>query len=202
MMNDLELLREMFKDTRLHVGIGTISQLGLSLDGNTLRARVKLLPEEREINAVVSWEDVCDVSFPEVDDLVLVAFVDGDHNEAFVIKSITNKDEPIPTFAQSGHKTAYARPGKKAYFGSDTKIGIARPGVEPTEPLTLGNVLISGLTALANAFLTSPQIGQCLVGPVFLDPSVRTDLQNFMSTYLTTAATNIVSQISFTERGT
>ena len=206
MTTDLEFLREIFKDTRLHIGIGTITQLGLANDGSILRVQVNLLPEDRQIIAQMGFEDVYQVTFPEIDDLCVVAFVDGQPDDAFVIKVYNSTDEKIPVFAQTGHSTLYSRPGKKMYLGSDTKVGIGRPNVEPTEPLVLGNVTVEGLTALCNAFLQpggtpGNPIGQCLVGPVFLDPAVRTAINTFVSTYLTTPSTNILSQISFTERG-
>lgn len=201
MMNDLELLREMFKDNRLHIGIGTVSQMGLAKDGSLLRVMINLLPENREVVAVMCFADVYDVTFPEIDDLVIVAFVDGHPDEAHVIKLVNSKEEKIPAFAQSGHKVAYARPGKKFYLGSDTKVEIGRPDVEAAQALVLGNVLVTGLEAFVDALLNATQIGTSAMGPVYLDPGVRTALESFKSTYLTTAGTNILSQISFTERG-
>ena len=200
-MNDLELLREIFKDPRLHIGIGVVTQLGLATNGNILRVQVNLLPEQRAINCEMTFADVNDVTFPQLQDLVLVAHVDGDVDEAFVIKVVSTDEEGIPKFAQTGNSVKYARAGKKLYIGSTVKIGIGRPNVEPTEPLVLGNVCVSGLTALCNAFLQATQIGQSGAGPVALDPTVRTALNNFVSQYLTTASTNILSQIAFTERG-
>lgn len=200
-MNDLELLREMFSDTRLHIGIGTIKTLGLSKDGNTLRMMVNLLPENREIVVVKAWSDVSSITFPEVNDLVITASVDGHPDETFAISVLSTKEEPIPKFAQALHSIYYSRPGRKAYLGSDVKVGVGRPGVEPTEPLVLGNTLVSGLAALVNAFLNASQIGQSAVGPVYLDPAVRTALQNFVTTFLNTSSSNIISQIAFSERG-
>lgn len=200
-MFDLEFLREIFKDYRLHVGIGTITQLALADDSSSLRCQVLLLPDEREIVADVCFPDVYDVTFPEAGDLVVVAFVDGHPDEAHVVARLNSDEEPIPAFAANGASVKYARPGKKLYLGSDTKIGIARPNTEPSEPLVLGTVLVNGLTALLDAFLSASQIGQSAMGPVALDPAVRTALNNFKSTYLTTTSTNILSQISFTERG-
>lgn len=136
-----------------------------------------------------------------MNDLALVAFVDGHEEECFLIKRITNDEDQIPALAQAGNMVKYARAGKKAYFGSDTKIGIARPDIDPTNPMVLGDILVNGLTALINAFLNAAQVGQCAVGPVYLDPSVRSALTSFNETYLTTEDSNIISQIAFTERG-
>lgn len=203
---DMEFLRECFKDLRTHVGLGTITDMSLSTDFSKLLVKVLLQPEGREIVATMSFPD-CGadsgiVCFPELDDLVLVNMVDGDQDLAYVTARFSSIAEPIPLFARQGDTVVYSRPGKKMYVGSDTKVGIGRPNIEPTEPLVLGNVTINGLTALVNAFLNASQIGQDLFGPVFLDPALRTALTQFKTTYLTDASTNIVSQVAFTERGT
>ncbi len=192
-MNDLELLREIFKDARLHIGIGTIVQLGLATDGSALRVMVNLLPENRQVVAEMTFADVYAVTLPEINDLAIVAFADGHPDDAFVIKLVNTSEEPIPDFARLGNTMIAPRTGKK--------VGIGRHTISPTEPLVLGNVAINGLTALVNAFLDATQIGLGPTGPVFLDPTVRAALVSFVSTYLTTPATNIASQVAFTERG-
>lgn len=208
---DLELLRSIFKDVRQHIAVGVITQLGLSQSATTLRAQVKLLPEEREIVAQVGFSAVGAstgfIDFPEINDLVLVAFAHDpsverpDHDDAYVIARFPSSEEPIPAFAQSGSSVVYSHPGKKMYVGSNTKVGIGRPNVEPAEPLVLGQTLVTGLTSLINSILNASQIGWHPLGPVFLDPGIRTALVNFKTTYLDTASTNILSQIGFTERG-
>jgi hypothetical protein len=201
-MEDLETLRAVFQDYRQHIGIGLVVKLGLANDNSLLRVQVRLLPENREIIAYMTFADVYDVTFPELNDLVIVAFANAELDEAHVISIVNSSEEKIPLFARIGHTTKYARAGKKLYLGSDTKIGIARPDKEPIQPLVLGTILKNALTDFLNDFLNAPQIGQCAVGPVFLDPTVRTNLTAHMATYITNAATNIVSQIGFTERGT
>ena len=136
-MNELEYLRELFLDDRLHIGIGPITKTGLSLDGNQLRVQVNLLPENREVVAMMGWDDIGRITFPEVNDLVVVAFVDGHPDEAHVIRMLTTSDEPISEFAQLGHTITNSRAGKKNYIGSDTKVGLGRIDVEPTEPLVM-----------------------------------------------------------------
>jgi hypothetical protein len=141
MMYDLEGLRDIFKDTRLHIGVGTIVKLGLANDGSKLRVMVNLLPENRQVVAQMTFSDVMDVEFPEIDDLAIVAFIDGHPDECYVLRLVNNKDEPIPKFAQQGDKVVYSRAGMKNYIGSDTKVGIGRPNIEPSEPLVLGTQL-------------------------------------------------------------
>lgn len=202
MNTDLEFLRQVFADVRTHVGIGVVTQLGMARDFTAFRVQVNLLPENREVVAFMSFADPYEVTLPQVNDLVLVGFAEGDPNEAHVMARFPSEKQTIPTLARTGDSVKYSRPGHKMYLGSDTKIALARPGKEPVQPLVLGTVLVAGLTALVNAFLNAAQVGQSAVGPVFLDPTVRSALTTFVSTYLTTASTNVVSQISFTERGT
>lgn len=201
MFDDLEGLREIFKDVRLHLGIGTVEQLGLANDGSILRVKIKLLPENRQVVAEMGFADVYDVTFPELKDLVVVGMIDGHPDDAFVIQILNTKEEPIPLKARTGNSVKYSRPGKKLYLGSDTKVLIGKIGTDPTEPLVLGTVLTTFLTNVLDAFLNAAQIGQSAFGPVFLDPGVRANLVSYKSTYLTTASTNIVSQVSYTERG-
>lgn len=210
---DLEFLRSVFADDRLHIGIGTITQLGLSQDQNLLRCQVNLLPENREVVCMMSWDDIGRITFPEVDDLVLVAFVDGHPDEAHVFRVLTNSDEPISAFARLGHTITNSRPGKKNYIGSDTKVGIGRIDVEPTEPLVLGNVMLSAITQLLagiEACVTAINtmgnnvntLGSALsLPPFYTGPAMPDPLPSFQSTYISSASSNIVSQIGFTERG-
>ena len=202
----MEFLRECFKDLRTHNGVGTITTLSMSTDFSKLLVKVLLMPEQREIVAEMSFPDVTIVCFPEIGDLVTVCMTEGDQDAAYITARFNSLDELIPLFARTGNTTVYSRPGKKIYLGSDAKVGIGRPNIEPTEPLLLGNVTVAGLTALINSFLapggvTGAQIGICAVGPVFLDPAVRAALTLFKTTYLTTPSTNILSTIAFTERG-
>jgi hypothetical protein len=207
-MNDLEFLRDLFKDPRLHIGIGLVTDLGLSQDGSILRASVMLQPENREIVAEVTFSDVNSVTFPEIQDLVLVLFVDGHPDEAFVVARINNSDEPIPVFAQAGNTMIAPRQGKK--------VGIGRSTVTPTDPMVLGTELMNYLVALEsrieaiiNALNTVPTtictapgvLGE--VNPVLVTDldTVLSGLQSDKATYLTAASTNILSQIAFTERG-
>jgi hypothetical protein len=132
----------------MHFNCGVITGLGLSLNGSTLRVTVNLIPENRSIIATMTFADVTDVTFPEVNDLALIGFHDGEDDSAYVVKLVTTDEELIPEFAQLGHSVRYARPGTKLYLGSDTKVGIGRPNVEPTEALVLGNQLNTFLTNL------------------------------------------------------
>lgn len=198
---DLEFWREAFSDLRQHIGIGVVTQMEMVEDASELRVLVNLLPENREVVAVMSFADVYDVTFPEMNDLLVVAFVDGEPDGAHVIARFSSDEEPIPVLARTGDSVKYARTGKKMFIGSDTKIGIARPDKNPTQPLVLGTVMQAFMDAVLNAILNASQVGQSAMGPVFLDPALRASLVSIKSQYVDTAGTNFLSQIAFTERG-
>jgi hypothetical protein len=219
MSSDLEFLKQLFLDPRSHNSIGVVNSLGLSNDGSVLRVGITILPSERGVIAEMTFSDVNDVTFPELNDLALISFAEGEAEECFVMKLVNNGDEPIPVFARFGNTVKYSRAGKKLYLGSDTKVGIGRPNVEPTEPLALGNVLktfLTNLTTRIDTLINSMGILQTtpavictapgelgIVNPAWVTALAALDiqLQTDISTYLSTEATNILSQIAFTERG-
>ena len=217
-MDDLEFLKEIFKDQSIHLAIGTVVQLGLSNDGSILRVMINILPSNRQVVAEMTFADVYDVTFPEINDLALISFAEGDPDECHVIKLINNTEEPIPEFAQTGNSVKYSRPGKKLYLGSDTKASIGRPNIEANSPIVLGDILVNHLTnffntrmqTLLNSILSTIPAVICtapgevgIVNPAFTTAlaNLETQLGDDVSEYLSTASTNIVSQIAFTERG-
>lgn len=199
MAPDLEFLKQLFSDDRLHIGIGTITQLGLSNDGNTLRAQVDLLPEHREVVCVVTWDDIGRITFPEVDDLVIVAFCDGLPDEAHVIRVLTNNEEPISAFAQLGHTITNSRPGKKNYVGSDTKVSIGRIDVEGNENLVLGQQIKSLLSQVLAAIASHTHPYDDAGTPSVTQPPGNAG--SFTSAKSTVDSGAILSDIAFTEKG-
>jgi hypothetical protein len=211
---DIEALRKLFEDTRQHIAVGRVTKLGLADDRSCLRIQVALFPEEREIVAQMGFDSLGDgtgwLHMPEVGDMVVVAFHDGDPDEfPAVVGRFPNKTHKLPAKMTAGHLTGIARPGKHIELESDTKIharaprvNLAKTDADPTEPLVLGNVNVTFMTNLIDAFLNAPQIGwDALNIPVFLDPQIRQLLVEYKQTYLDDASTNILSQLSFTERG-
>lgn len=75
-------------------------------------------------------------------------------------------------------------------------------GVNASEPVPLGNVLVNALNDLQQILQTPPGIGfGNLGGPVPLNPAIITALQAWVAQYLTTVQTNILSRKVFSERG-
>lgn len=198
-MVDLEFLRELFKDDRLHIGIGPITQIGLSQDQNILRVQVNLLPENREVVCVMGWDDIGRITFPEVDDLVLVAFCDGHPDEAHVIKMLTTSDEQISAFARLGHTITNSRPGKKNYIGSDTKVSIGRIDHEGSENLVLGQQIKALLSQVLDAISTHTHNYDDAGNPAVTQPPLNASA--FTGAKSTVDSGSILSDIAFTEKG-
>ena len=77
------------------------------------------------------------------------------------------------------------------------KIG----GAEADEPLVLGNVLLEFLDKLMTLLATGDFLLCGAPGsPTAPNPAKALDLNNWKQTYLTTASSNIVSQLSFSQR--
>lgn len=220
---DFEAIRQALADQRQHIAIGKITQLGLAPDRSCLRLQVLIFdpeqPEDREIIAVMSWDDVganCgNIRFPSVNDMVLVAMAYGDPDHAYVIKRLTSKQEKLPFQAVGGHTVQAALAGKKLYLQSDTRINLGKPGDEPASPLVLGDVLKTLLdnlyTQLDNIITklsTDPLVVCSAPGqPGVPHPTLVADLATIKTALdadktnlVDTAATNILSQTAFTER--
>lgn len=205
---DLEILREIFKDDAVHISLALVNSVQFADDSSAVYVDCTLLPDKREILATMTWDSVGAGTgagdMPDPNDLVLVAFADREVEHAFVIKRLASAEEQLHAYIKLGHYVLKAKPGKKLLLASDTKVEIGK-GVAAspaTEPLVLGNVALAAFGALADALLNAAQLGVCAVGPVMLDPVVRTALVAFKAQYVTAPTTNIVSQIAFTERGT
>lgn len=141
---DIESLREILKDDSLHLGLGIIKRLHLASDRSYLKVTLSVLPEEREIIATMTWENVGpdsgDFEFPSPGDLALFAQADGDEEYAFIVKRLTSSEDTIPEEATTGDKVHRAKAGKKYWNISDSKIFLSKSGTAPTENLVLGQV--------------------------------------------------------------
>lgn len=207
----LEELKQLLNDRSLHFEVGVITQIEVSPTMKTMRAMVELQPDGHPIVCKMTWPAIDDESgvimFPVTKDMVLVGIAGGDEESAWIIARGSSIEEKLPQDAMDGSLVLKARKGKPTRVLSDTKVLIqkakfgAAPNADATEPLVLGTVLANFEKDLINAFINAPQIGQCAVGPVFLDPGLVTVLQNLIAQYITTATTNFLSQIGFTERG-
>jgi hypothetical protein len=141
---NIDVLKSLLKDDRLHVGLGLIKNLHLAQDRSYLKVTLSVLPEERQIIATMTWDNTGpssgDFEFPSINDLVLFAQAEGDNDQAYVIRRLTSREDRIPEEAVNGDKVSRAKLGKKYWNVSNTRINLSRSGTEPTQNLVLGQV--------------------------------------------------------------
>lgn len=218
MSADLEVLRTIFGDKRVHVSAALVQQVEVLPDRSKARAQCQCVPDDFEVVAEVAWgfagPNAGNGALPVVGDLVLLAFTE---ERAYIIGRLSSKEDTIPKSIGAGHTALQAIAGKKLYLSSDTAVLIGSGGlIDPSEPLVLGNVLKTYLetldtkiTAIVDLILggdislsTSPG------SPTAPNPSklvaitqIKTDLVAAKLEFLTTTSTNILSQLAKTERG-
>jgi hypothetical protein len=216
---DLEELREIFADRRVWIDLALIEQVEPSIDQSEVLVQVKLLFDEDQIIARMTWDltgpDAGLFSLPEKNDLVMVAYVDGSEDYAYIIRNLTSSEDPFPARVLTGATVLRALGGKALNLSSDTKATIGRGGlVEESEALVLGGVLKTAQEALYDEMvgviddLIAGPIGIGNIGqPVPTHPGLmtkltarKTQIELDKLVYITTTATNWLSQIAYTER--
>lgn len=142
---DLEMFKEVFKDKRSHIAVAKIKQLSVASDRSFLKCLVSIFPDQREVVARMAWAmtapDSGIVEFPAVNDLVLVAFADGENDYCFVVGRLSSKEDKLPLRAVEGHLVLKSKSGKKIWVTSNSKILLSKGDSEPTENLVLGQQL-------------------------------------------------------------
>ena len=105
---------------------------------------MRVFPENLEMVCRMTWDAVGPnagvFQFPSVGDLVLVGFVDGNEDEAYVLKRLTSREDNIPLGVEDGRLTMRSLEGKKIFLSSDTEINLVRGDQPGSEPLVLGGV--------------------------------------------------------------
>lgn len=139
----LEELKEVFKDDRLHLAIGVIEQLSVASDRSSLKAKVNIFPDQIRMICTLSWDAVGPSAgifqFPSINDLVIVGYLDGNENDAYIIKRLTSREDKIPVQAVNGHLVLKTLAGKKAFISSDTEVNLVRGDNPGNERLVLGD---------------------------------------------------------------
>ena len=146
-MKGFEDFKSFLVDRRDHIVLGKVVRVTPARDKSALYVLVSAWPDEREILATMTWPSVGmergDIDFPNQDDMVLIAFADGDDDQAFIIKTINSAQDKLPDLAMDGDKVSISKKGKKYYIGSDELVSISRGENEATERLVLGEVFKS-----------------------------------------------------------
>lgn len=213
-MKGFNELKEMFRDDRTYLILGLVKKLYLAQDRSYLKVEVETIPEQRKIIATMTWENVGtesgDFEFPTPGDLVIVCNVEGDDDQAYVIRRLSSRIDKIPNTATTGDKVNRALAGKKFWLTSNTRINLSRGDTEPTENLVLGQVfkafassLLSSLSVHANDDAVHQHVDS--FGYLVTVPINQSDYLARKSEYDTLKASPIddeviLSDLSFTEK--
>ncbi len=227
---DLESLKMIFKDSRTHIAIAKIKRLSVASDRSFLKCLVSILPEQREVVARMTWAMTGPnsgiVEFPEKDDMVLIAFADGNNDYAFIISRLSSSIDKLPLKSVDGHLVLKSKSGKESWITSNSKILLSHGDTTPTENLVLGQQLKSLLsyilgqlaeqsdqlktlaTEIANHQHTG-NLGYPTGAPISATPftTAATQMDGKKSNYNTKKASpvddqDILSNFAFTEKGT
>jgi len=154
-------LKEIFKDDRTYLILGLVKRLHLASDRSYLKVEVETIPEQRKIIATMAWENVGpesgDFEFPSPGDLCIVCNVEGDDDQAYVIRRLSSRSDKIPNTALAGDKVSRALAGKKFWLTSSTRINLSRGDTEPTENLVLGQIFKTFASSLLTSLATFAQ---------------------------------------------
>ncbi len=97
---DIELLKEALQDGKIHISLASVISSEIATDRSSWKATVRLLPDGYEARVWVTAEYVAPgvgVYYPlRQNDLVLVAFSEGNQDYGFLIKRIPTKEDSIP----------------------------------------------------------------------------------------------------------
>lgn len=208
----IELLKQIFSNDEVHIAIGKISTVTVSADRSAVRCLVAIWPDQLEVIATMTWEKVSDgggdYQIPEPEDMVLVAFAYGKRDYAYILKSLSSKDDRVPANAASGDRIVKARVDKTLWLTSDTRINLSKTDTAPTEPLVLGNVLktllgniLLELKTLSTALSTHTHTSSGSGMPTLATP--YTDAATAFNSLKANSVDNnsINSDLAFTEKG-
>ena len=212
----LEDFREIFKDQRTHIAVAKILQISMVSDRSYLKCLVSIFPEERQVVARMGWDSVGTDSgifcFPEINDLVLVAFADGENETGFIFKRLTSQEEKIPLTAVDGSMVLKSHPGKKLWLTANgSHLHLSQGDTAPAENLVLGQQLktllvniLTELKTMATTASTHTHTGN--LGYPTAPPTQASDFAtngtNFDNLKSSPVNDNtILSSFAFTEKG-
>lgn len=192
---DIEGLKALLHDGRVHIASGKILQLEVAPDKSIWYAKCLVFPDEYEVIAQMTWSQVgpnSGIYGPAMaDDLVLLA-LDQEMDQVYVIARLSSDIDLIPQQAIDGDTIVKATTGKNLHIASDTSVFLGKgvDGSNPDEPIVLGSVLkqllsdiLSELDDLTTKLAAHTHIGN--LGGTTTPPDVTADI--------TTVKTNLAA---------
>jgi hypothetical protein len=176
---DLELMKSIFRDDRLHIGLALVKRVIVQDDMTDVAIECEIVPEGRTVIVTDTWESVGDNTghgdIPDPNDLILIVMADGDPDRAYAIKRLASHEEKLPKQIKDGHFVTKSKPGKKLFLGSDTRVEIGKANADApaAENLVLGLVFkqlmsdeLTQLATLSTTLKTLSQKTSSLLGQV------------------------------------
>lgn len=213
---DIESLKALLHDGRVHIATGKILQLEVAPDRSVWLAKVEVYPDQYEVVAQMTWGQVgpdAGIYGPAIEgDMVLLAF-DQEMDEVYIISRLSSNIDLIPQQAIDGDTIIKAISGKKTHVASDTKVLIGKgvAGSDPTEPLVLGLVMKTLLSYIFQQLIdmNTKIAAHYHAGNLGAPTSVPTTASEFTTIGSNISGKkadpvdngNINSNISFTEKG-
>jgi hypothetical protein len=161
---DLEFLREIFGDKRVHFTLAKVTKAEVTPSRATMRVQCSTLPEELEIVATVCFPSCSQGAgfflLPQEDDLGVVAY--SDLEEPYWIGHLSSPDDLIPQRAVDGDLAIHALDGQNAYLAGDNIFLTSSKTADPASPLVLGDILMNAFTDIITdlkAFLDNLKTG-------------------------------------------
>lgn len=161
------------------------------------RTNVRRFATEGELIGLRSIQPFGVSSRAPVNTPTLVVPVDADSSH---LVSVGNFDQSKPSL-NDGETILYSASGQLIYLKSDGTIHQGKKTA--ASPVVLGDVMKNAYSDLITTLRDAPAVGIDSFGlPVYLAPALIPLLTQLITKYVTSAATNIVAQKNFVDRGT
>lgn len=190
--------------------IAVIQDLSLNDDNSGCYVKAYIPQDDNTVVAKMSWSTIGNTELPSKDDLVIIMCIDNNIDDYYVISTINNKVDKIPTQAEDGSKVLKSLDGKRLWMVSDDKILLSRGDTEPTENIVLGQELSSllsdildNMNDLSLKISTHTHIGN--MGAPTAPPNNTADFASLAVDFtvlknLNVTTEKILSDVAFTEK--
>ena len=142
----LQELKRILSDNKIYFAVATIKSVSIAVNRSFVKVLCEIINEgfTRRVVGEMGWDAIGDKSgdyqLPAIDDLVLLAFVDGEADQCYVIKRLSSTEDKIPENAVGGDRVIKSLAGKKVWLTGQGGINLTKNDSEPTENFVLGQV--------------------------------------------------------------
>lgn len=142
----LEDLRQMLSTDKTYFAIAKITRVHIRADRSSVRCDCDILNEGEDRNVLarvassVVGPNSGDFQRPAVNDMVLLAFVDGNADLAFIFARLSSNEDTIPVNSDSGDRVIKSLESKNVWITGQNKVNITKTDAEPDQNLVLGQV--------------------------------------------------------------